>query len=1007
MERERQEYLSAEDLRNRLYHSMRDRGLFDSIKSQLRNKLVTELQQTTKGNLSELSTRESEGGSLLHRASNSLVADHLRHCKYDYSLSVFLPESSTQRDKIFTTHDLLQLLGVSSQSRLYRKMAQGQTDSNKKGFLWQLLCEISSLHSNAVQENGTQTDLIKIGVVSELDEKLGEMEKFYSSKRDENFRIGATAMEERLMSFQRQLEERYRTDLKLEVARIKDNEAARIRLEEKEQCRREFDQLRRELERTYQQKSDSLLQKERNSIERMQREQEIHEKEIYSQRQSILEEIEVLRKREAEVKRSSDSNERERKLNEQRVKDRESDLRRREQEVKRMEGEYAQKLKNEMTKFKVEEQAKYMERSQNLEIREARARDEERRIRDEQERIQSIRDELKDKTMRINELETRVQEEKHGEVSASRQNELLNAKLRDMADYKVLKEQNAVMKNELETLRTRLSELMQMNERERGRQEEMMKELRRPTPEALMLQRDLEKAKESLRQEQTLGNAAKQQLEKRLQEEMDRNRDLLRRFEDQTLQMKEMNQELVDLRAQLSITHRALTNEVYRKPHDEGNNVNRSVSFRVPNQPASEPGYKEEEEEFLPLPGSQFGSRQSSPRRPVRSRQGYDERDVCDEIEAEFDLPSTGRRRLYPAFSEDDASSTNSADVVAEAKYRLKSLEREAQNLEAAYRDFHYKLSNPASGPLEHPKSDRVIVEDPRPKEPEQEKQSQRRVASPVASPIHRPLSSTPYQGRQSSSGGNLSDSLHELTGSGGDRKAPPRFDLSTMSDEGNQKEQRVEERPRPITVSDLEARPGSPSIVVVPGSRSSEDELSPKTRPDTFVTEVTTPLRPPAGGRLQPISLDTAWKTQPQDDKAEEKMKEEEMKKKQEEEEMKRWEEERRQKEEERQRKEEELREKEERELKKLEEGLESEKSEAASKKEPEIDPLMKQYMEMVQQQKQKEDEEKKQMTRKVAKKPVDVWSKGSNSQADTQSEFSVAEDIQSNNGSDDGFGW
>lgn len=106
----------------------------------------------------------------------------------------------------------------------------------------------------------------------------------------------------------------------------------------------------------------------------------------------------------------------------------------------------------------------------------------------------------------------------------------------------------------------------------------------------------------------------------------------------------------------------------------------RSVSFRVPNQPASDLGDKEDEE-FLPLPGSQFGSRQSSPQRPVRSRQGYDERDVCDEIEAEFDLPSTGRRRLYPAFSEDDASSTNSADVVAEAKYRLKSLEREAQVL--------------------------------------------------------------------------------------------------------------------------------------------------------------------------------------------------------------------------------------------------------------------------------------------------------------------------------------
>lgn len=269
-----------------------------------------------------------------------------------------------------------------------------------------------------------------------------------------------------------------------------------------------------------------------------------------------------------------------------------------------------------------------------------------------------------------------------------------------------------------------------------------------------------------------------------------------------------------------------------------------------------------------------------------------------------------------------------------------------------------------------------------------------------MASPIHRPLSSTPYQGRQSVSGGNLNDSLHELTGSGADRKAPPRFDLSTMSDDGNHKE-RVEERPRPITVSDLEARPGSPSIVVVPGSRSSEEELSPKPGSAAFVTEVMTPLRPPAGGRLQPISLDSAWKTPTQDDAVneEEKRKEEERKKKQQEEELKQWEEERRQREEERQRKEQELQEKEERELKRLEEGVESEKSEAVAK-EPEIDPVMKQYMEMVQQQKQKEEEE-------VAKKPMDVWSKGTNSQADTQSEFSVAEDIQSNNGSDEDFGW
>lgn len=41
-----------------------------------------------------------ESGSLLHRASNSLVADHLRSCKYDYTYSVFLPECGIDKVKV-------------------------------------------------------------------------------------------------------------------------------------------------------------------------------------------------------------------------------------------------------------------------------------------------------------------------------------------------------------------------------------------------------------------------------------------------------------------------------------------------------------------------------------------------------------------------------------------------------------------------------------------------------------------------------------------------------------------------------------------------------------------------------------------------------------------------------------------------------------------------------------------------------------------------------------------
>ena len=49
------------------------------------------------------------------------------------------------------------------------------------------------------------------------DAKLHSLEELYSSRRDDLSRSSRTAVEERLLSYQRQLEDRYNTQLKLEV----------------------------------------------------------------------------------------------------------------------------------------------------------------------------------------------------------------------------------------------------------------------------------------------------------------------------------------------------------------------------------------------------------------------------------------------------------------------------------------------------------------------------------------------------------------------------------------------------------------------------------------------------------------------------------------------------------------------------------------------------------------------------------------------------------------------
>jgi oral-facial-digital syndrome 1 protein len=68
--------------------------------SQLRTNLITELQQSVQGPLTLRDLEPSESDPLILRAANSLVADHLRHMQYEYSLGVFMPESGLAQDKV-------------------------------------------------------------------------------------------------------------------------------------------------------------------------------------------------------------------------------------------------------------------------------------------------------------------------------------------------------------------------------------------------------------------------------------------------------------------------------------------------------------------------------------------------------------------------------------------------------------------------------------------------------------------------------------------------------------------------------------------------------------------------------------------------------------------------------------------------------------------------------------------------------------------------------------------
>uniref|UniRef100_A0A7N4P069 LisH domain-containing protein n=1 Tax=Sarcophilus harrisii TaxID=9305 RepID=A0A7N4P069_SARHA len=126
--------LSQDELRKRLYQTFKNRGILDTLKTQLRNQLIHELMHPVLSGEVQPQSIPVEGSSLLVGASNSLVADHLRRCGYEYSLSVFFPESGLEKEKIFTMQDLLQLIKINPKSSFYKSLTSKIQKENQKGF---------------------------------------------------------------------------------------------------------------------------------------------------------------------------------------------------------------------------------------------------------------------------------------------------------------------------------------------------------------------------------------------------------------------------------------------------------------------------------------------------------------------------------------------------------------------------------------------------------------------------------------------------------------------------------------------------------------------------------------------------------------------------------------------------------------------------------------------------------------------------------------------------------
>ncbi|KAI1899280.1 hypothetical protein AGOR_G00060180 [Albula goreensis] len=656
----KEEVISSDEMRKRLYKTFKNRGVLDTLKTQLRNQLIHELKHPVLSGEPKVRPILPEPESVLVTASNSLVVDHLRRAGYEYTLSVFYPECGLEKDKVFSTRDLLHLMKINPRSSLYKTLTSSIQNDVQKGFLMKLLIELTDHHTHRERCDADTQTSSSPQYRESLVEKMQMIDEEYAALQHKDKRW--ESLEAKLAEYRKETEAQVQEEMSAKLQHFKDVELVKMRLEEKEKSRKEIQELRRDLERTYQLKSEALINREKNAIERLQKQQEIEEKEIYMQRQLVLKEIDAVRSREVDLRQRTEAFEKACKLQQEKTRSTEELIARRELTVKTLEDTYDQKLKNEMTRYQLELKEEYIQRTQKVAEDEKRNKVEAARVQKEAASIQAKAEEHRHACNELQRLQVALDTAQSQTALLTQQNELLKERLETMSDYPTLKRERVELQAQLRLLKKQLDEAQEENH-------QLRTDLSRPSKEQLILQTELRRVENARRLDEEDFENQKQIFQVQLQTEAEHCAQLKAQLVECEERTQRMTTHAEDVKMQLRQTQLALENEVLRCP--KPSLVDRSVLDLAPDKLVPPDIYVDTA--------------------VLRNR--------AENVQYEPGPVSRGRRSMWTR----TASPDSDTELVAGAKARIRELEKEAESLEEAYRNYQHRALRAAVSGLQPP----------------------------------------------------------------------------------------------------------------------------------------------------------------------------------------------------------------------------------------------------------------------------------------------------------------
>jgi len=283
---------SVKQLKVNLKNTLKQSGVLSTVKAQIRQEFINGLTAKTRINAA-LSLNMND------RIMYSSVYHLLRNRRLVNSISVFSAESGLDpKLSLISEDDIVRMVKFNGLGSVYKIMQTSvsgnepaadscsltETENNQKSLL-DVMMQFCLSAGGGSKEISVQTETSGPSAREILDDRIHELRRTYQvSKEVQNLNPNKT-IEERMVAFQRDCEKRLARDLEIQVTHVRENEIARVRLEEQSRAHEEMENMRKRLEFEYAKRLQAHIEVESDSAKRLVDQEHATQRALYENRQ--------------------------------------------------------------------------------------------------------------------------------------------------------------------------------------------------------------------------------------------------------------------------------------------------------------------------------------------------------------------------------------------------------------------------------------------------------------------------------------------------------------------------------------------------------------------------------------------------------------------------------------------------------------------------------------------------------------------------------------------------